>query len=283
MANGSRRVGRFEVTAIVDAEMPDEPMTDAFPGLAPDALEAAEATYPDIYTEDGRWRLRVRAWLIIGDAGPILVDTGIGGASSPAREWTTETGHLFDMLAELGIRGTEIGTVIVSHVHDDHAGGIVTDDGDLAAPNAQHLVQRADVEWLRAATSTDEPGATAWRMLSTIEDAGILHVVEGDRSVSPGLSLRHLPGHTPGHQVVIIEDAGDRMILTADTWNHPLQISDPDGQSGSDDDPAAAAVARRTLFDDVEAHPGTIVAPTHFAEAFGTFRRIDDTWLWSPA
>jgi glyoxylase-like metal-dependent hydrolase (beta-lactamase superfamily II) len=157
MANGSRRVGRFEVTAIVDAEMPDEPMTDAFPGLAPDALEAAEATYPDIYTEDGRWRLRVRAWLIIGDAGPILVDTGIGGASSPAREWTTETGHLFDTLAELGIRGTEIGTVIVSHVHDDHAGGIVTDDGDLAAPNAQHLVQRADVEWLRAATSTDSP------------------------------------------------------------------------------------------------------------------------------
>jgi glyoxylase-like metal-dependent hydrolase (beta-lactamase superfamily II) len=280
MADDTRRVGRFEVTGIIDAEMPDEPMSDAFPGLAADALDAARSTYPGIYMDDGRWRLRVRAWLITGGAGPILVDAGIGGRHSPAQDWTTETGRLFDALAELGTAGTDIRTVVISHMHDDHAGGLLADDGQPACPNATHVIQRADIEWVRAAFADAE---RAWRPITTLEEAGVLRVLDGDHELSPGLSLRHLPGHTPGHQVLILEDADDRMVMSADTWNHPLQLSKPDGASGSDDDPAAAAIARRQLFADVEGHAGTIVAPTHFAEAFGTFRRVDDTWIWSAA
>ena len=282
MAHETRRVGRFEVTAIVDAEMPDEPMADAFPGLSPDALEAARSTYPGVYMEDGRWRLRVRAWLVTGKGGPILLDTGIGGPNAPAHEWTTETGRLFPALGELGTSAGEIQTVVISHMHDDHAGGVLTDDGQPACPNARHVVQRADVEWLRAAASANDQGARAWGLLSPLEDAGLLHEVVGDNELSTGVSLRHLPGHTPGHQVMTIEDGDDRMVLSGDTWNHPLQLSYPDGASGSDDDAAVAAIARRRLLDDVQAHPGTVVAPTHFAEAFGELRRVDDGWLWSP-
>lgn len=275
MTNETRRIGRFEITAIEDADIPDEPIADAFPGIAAEHLMEAMATFPEISLEDGRWRLRIRAWLIREDARCVLVDTGLGGTRSPAQEWTSATGTLFETLEALGAAG-EVETVVMSHAHDDHVGGALTDAGDPAWPSARYVIQRADVEWQRAIQ-----GGT-WGVLTTLEEAGVLHPIEGDHALSTGLSLRHLPGHTPGHQVVIVDDAGERMILTADTWNHPLQIPMPDGSSGSDEDPTNAAEARRTLLADVEAHPGTIVSPTHFAEPFGEIRRVDDAVRWSP-
>jgi glyoxylase-like metal-dependent hydrolase (beta-lactamase superfamily II) len=279
--NETRRVGRFEVTAILDADMPDEPIADAFPGLAPDDLDAARASFPGVYTGDGRWRLRVRAWLVRADGGATLFDTGIGGPNAPAQAWTTEIGSLRRQLATLGVAPEDVDTVAISHVHDDHIGGSVAEDGALIGPNARYLVQRADVEWQRAHATDDDYAARTWQPIGAIEDAGALDVVEGEHIVSAGLTLRHAPGHTPGHQVLIIEDAGDRMLISADAWNHPLQIAKPDGASGSDDDPATAAASRRTLLADLEAHARTVLAPTHFAEAFGEVVRAGDSWRWS--
>ncbi len=67
MTHDTRQVGRFAVTAIVDADMPDEPIAVAFPGIPPDELIAARASFPGVYTNDDRWRLRIRTWLIRHD------------------------------------------------------------------------------------------------------------------------------------------------------------------------------------------------------------------------
>ena len=279
--HASRRIGRFEVIAIVDADMPDEPVADAFPGLRADDLEAAKAEFPGVYTDDGRWRLRVRAWVIRHETGALLLDTGLGGSASPARAWTTETGALREELETLGIVTADIDTVAITHVHDDHIGGCVDDSGTPICPNARYVIQRADVEWLRAHARDGEYGASAWRPIGAIEDQGALDAVDGEHALARGLTLRHAPGHTPGHQVLIVADGDDRMLLSGDAWNHPLQIAQPDGASGSDDEPVAAAASRRALLADLRDHPGTVVAPTHFAEAFGEVRAHADTWTWS--
>jgi glyoxylase-like metal-dependent hydrolase (beta-lactamase superfamily II) len=277
----SRRVGRFEVTAILDADMPDEPIEDAFPGLSADDLTAARSAFPGVYTPDGRWRLRVRAWLVRHDAGTLLFDTGIGGANAPAQAWTSETGATRHELAELGVATTDIATVAISHVHDDHTGGALEDSGELRFANARYVIQRADIEWLRS-HAHEEEAASSWQQIAAVEDAGALEMIEGEHALSSGLTLRHAPGHTPGHQVLVIVDGDDRMLVSADAWNHPLQIAQPDGESGSDDDPRTAAASRRALLAELEAHPGTVLAPTHFAEAFGEVRKGGDAWSWSP-
>ncbi len=87
MTHDTRQVGRFAVTAIVDADMPDEPIAVAFPGIPPDELIAARASFPGVYTNDDRWRLRIRTWLIRHDERCLLLDTGIGGATSPTQAW----------------------------------------------------------------------------------------------------------------------------------------------------------------------------------------------------
>jgi glyoxylase-like metal-dependent hydrolase (beta-lactamase superfamily II) len=283
MTHDTRRVGRFEITAIMDADMPDEPIADAFPAIPAEALLTAKATYPGIYTEDDRWRLRIRSWVVRDDAGCLLLDTGIGGAGSPTQEWAPRVGALTSGLQELCIGLGDIDRVVISHVHDDHIGGLLTDDGRPICPNARYIVQRADVEWQRAAGARGSYAASVWHLLGAIEDAGVMDAVAGDHVIADGLALRHLPGHTPGHQILIVADDGSRMVLSADTWNHPIQVGNPEWPSGPDDDHAAAATARRTLLADLEAHPGTIVAPTHFAESFGEVRDVGGGRAWAPA
>ena len=91
-----------------------------------------------------------------------------------------------------------------------------------------------------------------------------------------GLAERHeahlAPGHTPGHQVVRIHSEDRRAIISADAFNHPLQVGHPDWPSGSDNVPADAAMTRRALLAEALSHPGTTIAPTHFTDSFGDIR-----------
>jgi glyoxylase-like metal-dependent hydrolase (beta-lactamase superfamily II) len=278
-----RRVGGTEVIAILDARFPDASMEDSFPGVTEAERASATSRYPGLETEDGRWQLHVRAWLVRHRDGDVLLDTGIGGETSPTQAWAPQVGALGSSLAELGVALTDIPTVVVSHVHDDHIGGVLADDGTPLCPNARHLIQRADLAWLQHVADTDEELASVWALLGPLRAGGLVDAIDGDHRLHGGLLLRHAPGHTPGHQVVLIEDGDDRMLLSADTWNHPLQLTNPDRPSGPDDDHAAAAATRLTLLDEVRVHPGTIVAPTHFAEAFGEVHTSGNDAVWVPA
>ena len=62
---------------------------------------------------------------------------------------------------------------------------------------------------------------------------------------------------------------GAHALLSADTWNHPMQLAHPDWWAGSDDDHERSTATRRALLAELMAEPDTVVAPTHFGEAFG--------------
>lgn len=273
MANETISIGHVEVTALLDgvADLPDLPITEAFPDAPSEALLAEREHSPGVYGQDGAWRLHVRAWLVRHPGGEILMDTGLG--STVAMEWFPERGCLLDALAEAGTAAHHIETVVISHVHDDHVGGTVTAGGGLVFPNARHVIQRTDLDAARTAgtaTDADEEDAAIWEtLLAPVDAAGMFDVVDGDVSLTGTLALHHAPGHTPGHQVMRIESEGARGLLSSDTWNHPAQFAHPDWSSGPDGDPVRAAATRRSMLAGLLSHPGTIVAPTHFAEAFG--------------
>ncbi len=283
MTDATHRVGPVDITAIVDADIEEAPIVEAFPDIPPDDLLAEKATYPGVYTEDDRWRLRVRVWLVRHPEGLLLMDTGIGGASSPSQGWAPSPGALTERLADLGIAPHHIDTVVISHVHDDHLGGVLTDDGEPSYPNARYLVQRADVAWQRELARESEDDAEIAALLDGLEAAEVLDMLDGDRTLTQHLALQHLPGHTPGHQILRVAGDGARLIASADTWNHPSQFAHPDWPSGPDAHHAEAAAARRTLLTDVLSHPGTVLAPTHLAEPFGIVSSGPDGLArWSP-
>nr|WP_258545220.1 MBL fold metallo-hydrolase [Micromonospora provocatoris] len=105
-----------------------------------------------------------------GDGPVTLVDAGIGPADSMAASWAPVPGRLPAELAAAGIDPADVRTVVLTHLHTDHVGWA----GPLF-PNADHLIQRAEVD----ALELFHPELPA-RLLTPLRAAGRLRVVDGD-------------------------------------------------------------------------------------------------------
>ena len=289
MTHESLTVGDIELTALLDGDRElDGSIEDMFPGVPAEELEAFRDQAPGSYGPGGGWRLRVRAWLLRHDGGLILIDTGIGQQGAPAPGWFGAPGRLHEALAGIGVTPGDIDTVAISHVHDDHIGGTVmfSDVGVPvpAFPNARYVLQRADRDWqFQLAESEQEDRTIGDLLLRPLEKAAQLDLIEGEHPLAEGITLHHLPGHTPGHQVVRIGSGDARALISADAFNHPIQLGHPEWPSGPDASVEGAETARRTLLRELASEPGTVVAPTHFAEAFGHIRSgADGLAAWQP-
>ena len=285
-------VGHVRVAALLDAEGDlSDSIVDEFPDMPTEQVLGSRDVTPAIYGEGDRWHLFVRAWLVVHPEGVLLVDTGVGGARAPAADWFAHTGRLRDTLQEAGSSPDQVDTVVITHVHDDHLGGVVTDTapGTPAFGNARYVIQEADLEWLRRLETEGTDGEDEYArviretLVRPLEDAGALDTAAGHRRLTDAIELRHAPGHTPGHQFVRISSRGRRLLITGDTFNHPAQVTHPDLPSATDDAPSIAARARRSVLAEVLSHPGTTVAPTHFDEPFGVITSGDGGLaMWKP-
>ena len=138
----------------------------------------------------------------------VLFEAGIGAFFAPAlreRYGVVEANHvLLDSLAEAGFRHQDIDVVVLSHLHFDHAGGLLAawEDGQpprLLFPNATFVVGKA--HWQRAVQPHPRDRASFIAELpGLLEASGRLELVDGDWSQALGRSVRfhHSDGHTPG-------------------------------------------------------------------------------------
>ncbi|SDM12768.1 Glyoxylase, beta-lactamase superfamily II [Nonomuraea maritima] len=181
-----------------------------------------------------------------------LVDTGVGGADSPAASWAPVPGGLVGELAAVGVAPAEISTVILTHLHSDHSSGAVA-GGAPVFENARHVVQRAELDAAR--------GPTAEWVLPALEEH--LHVVEGDAVVAPDVRVHLTPGHTPGHQIVRVGE----VAMTGDLVLHPAQLDDPAIPYVYDDDPETAARTRAEVLAALRAEQA-VLATAHFSDPF---------------
>jgi glyoxylase-like metal-dependent hydrolase (beta-lactamase superfamily II) len=246
--SATRRLGPLTVIALPDAEGPHfDRREEAIPDATPEQWAAADLRDPGARTADGRWWLRFRSFAIrYGESGPVtLVDAGIGPAHSLAADWAPVPGHLPDELAAAGIAATDVDAIVLTHLHTDHIGWAVPADSPF--PDARVIVQRADVE-AYAATRQQEA------LLRPLRDQGRLHVVEGDTRLGEGVRIISTPGHTPGHQSVLVEGGGESVLITGDLLVHAVQLLDAelayshdmDAPLARDSRVAALATARST-------------------------------------
>jgi glyoxylase-like metal-dependent hydrolase (beta-lactamase superfamily II) len=109
--------------------------------------------------------------------------------------------------------------VILTHLHADHAGGVVSrnDSGEKTPrfPNARHVVQIK--EWNDAMSPDERTAATYFtENLRLLEESNLLELIDGEDEVADGIRVVNTGGHTPGHQAVLIEDGNNKILWPGD-------------------------------------------------------------------
>jgi N-acyl homoserine lactone hydrolase len=143
-------------------------------------------------------------------AGAILVDTGVGWPTELVQEWKVVNRRAADVLAEHDLSPSDVRIVINSHLHFDHCGQ------NAVFKHAPFYIQRSELERAR----NEKSDVSEW-----FDFAGArFELIDGDSQIAEGLRVVATPGHTVGHQSVIVDtpDGGAVMIgdaaFTADIY-----------------------------------------------------------------
>ncbi len=178
--------------------------------------------------EQGRVPLVCRALLVETAERKLLLETGIGAFFEPKykdRYGVVEQNHvLLDSLRELGLDHTDIDVVVLSHLHFDHAGGLLAPyrpdrAQELLFPNARFVVgaqafARATAPHLRDRASfiAELPALLqASGRLTLVDDAA-----EGSPALGPRLRFLRSQGHTPGMLLTEVVGNAGRLVFCAD-------------------------------------------------------------------
>jgi glyoxylase-like metal-dependent hydrolase (beta-lactamase superfamily II) len=193
--------------------------------------------------------------------GVVLVDGGIGTLPVAGGHPVPTAGHLRANLAAAGVSAEAVETVLVSHLHPDHIGGLFDDDDRPAYPNATYHVPSTEAKFW----SQDEPDlsgqlappgmregevAFAQRFLS-LASPRTRFFTPGD-TVMEGVESRSLPGHAPGQAGFVFGVGEDSLFYTADVAGHPIvSVEHPEWRFALDMDAELAKATRRQLIDDL--------------------------------
>ena len=191
--------------------------------------------------EQNRIRLNLTCPLIIRGTDAILVDCGIGNRLSDVERKIFDHGEgwLPDHLHALGMDLGDITAVICSHLHFDHAGGLVRrrDSGVLEAafPRARIFVQKGELDIARE--PRNERLRAAYRHAAEILAPNLARIeaLDGPAEIVPGVTAVPTGGHTRDHQVCTVSDAGASFAHLADivpTRSHLRGPMEPGVRSG---------------------------------------------------
>jgi glyoxylase-like metal-dependent hydrolase (beta-lactamase superfamily II) len=267
-ARAQVRLGDTTVTYLPDGYGRVNPAA-AFPSSA----DGGWATHAEFLDPDGWLPVSIGSFLIRTPDRAILVDLGLGAVDFTVTGLAAfKAGSLLDALAAEGLRPAQIDTVVFTHLHHDHVGwtseiaptpdtlGDRQADG-LTFPNARHLV--AEPEWKHWAGSREVIGPDPLAVQTLL--AGRLEFVSDGEELAPGVQILSTPGHTPGHQSLVVTYPDDdlRMIILGDVMHCQVQVTESSWGFVFDTDTEQAHLTREKLLHELE-DEHTLLAAGHF-------------------
>ncbi len=173
---------------------------------------------------DGRNRIRLAMNVLLVEDGKrrILVDTGAGNKldEKQQRIYGIDPRDPDAMLAPAGVPASGIDLVVSTHLHFDHAGGHTARDarGEVvpAFPNATYLIRKDELEVARWNNEKTRASYFPGDFEPLFDRDGRVRLVDRDGEIAPRVSVRLAPGHTPGHQAVLVETGAGTVAFLAD-------------------------------------------------------------------
>jgi glyoxylase-like metal-dependent hydrolase (beta-lactamase superfamily II) len=267
------RIGGLELKAFSDGIL--KTSTDFVLGM--DQAQANDLTGA---SADGSVFIPVNNFLFQKDGATVLIDAGAGDTMQAT------LGRLPGNLIAAGHELDSITHIILTHIHPDHANGLVDAAGAALFPNAEILVHAQEFDfWMAENDGSENDKIKFQRARNKINLAPYLNRVRRmrDGDVALGCTPLLAPGHSPGHTVWRIGTGRDAFVAWGDLVHFSaIQISHPDSAVKYDLDPDLARRSRLRMLDMV-ANEGLAVAGAHVAApGLGHLSRRGTGYVYDP-
>ena len=219
-------VGQFEVYMLVDAER--DGSTSIIPG-------ADEALIKRCIPASG-FKHSTNVFLIKAPGRNILVDTGFGST-------------IFAKMEKLGVKPDQVDTILITHLHGDHFGGLQK-DGKALFPKAKIYLDTKELDF-NTKIQVNQGAVDALNAYgSNVVSFDALPLGPVSKEIIPGISAVASYGHTPGHTAFLVESGSEKFLIAGDFLHIALvQFPRPDISATYDSDQKAAADSRRQIMD----------------------------------
>ncbi|MCB4457844.1 MBL fold metallo-hydrolase [Leisingera sp. McT4-56] len=202
----------------------------------------------------------------------VLFDAGAGP------DFMATSGKLPETFDAIGLSPDEITHVVLTHAHPDHIWGVLDGFDDPFFPKAVHLFGRKEWDYWWNPATVDSIGADrasfaagAKRRMEAIEDQ--VEFFDDGQEILPGIAARAAYGHTPGHMAFEVRKGNDAVMVVGDALGNPhVAFERPGWLNGTDQDPKAAATARKSLLEQILAEQMRLVG---FHLPSGGFGRVE--------
>ena len=157
------------------------------------------------------------------------------------------------------------------------------ESGDAAAPyfpNARYLGPLKDWEhFMQPEVLPTAPHIS--QNVIPLNDLGLIEFIEDGHNVTDEITTLETPGHTPGHQVILVSSQGERAAIIGDLIHNPVQIHEPDWCAFVDTNPDDTRRSRKAFMDRAE-RENMVVAAGHFhpERHIGRFARLEGRRYW---
>lgn len=227
-----------------------------FKGTSPEEFKAALDRMFVENAKEGGAQTAVNAYLVHDGERLALIDAGTAKAFGPT------LGEVTANIRAAGYDPAQVSVVLLTHLHPDHANGLMTPEGKVAFPNAEVWVAKAEADfWLNAEVAAKAPEGLrpmfqmAQGAVAAYAAVGKLKAF-GPTDVLPvkGVSAVAAPGHTPGHTGYLLESKGEKLFVWGDVvHSHAAQFVNPDISLEFDTDQPMAVATRKKLLADAAA------------------------------